>query len=240
MIAQAFDDLAQSLRILAEQKFRFYSLVNIDRAEAIGNYETAFTSVLNCFHNLYDAQQKVSGKKINWYDTPELAIILAIRNARHHNNANRIRSLFNYHVRTQVSPENEEEYLVIDFKSTDPDLSASTFDFYISWGDIDNLLSMPKEVSRLKPETKKLVYQYLVAEKFKDYSNECELDEQKLFINIIPLLVNAGIKIHKHIEGHIDDSLSSESKIFNNHFKLTAPIDTHEHIKNIIVFHLPN
>jgi hypothetical protein len=67
-------------------------LLAVDRQEAVGNVETSLSSVLNAFHSLYDAIEKELGDhSVDWYSTPELATVLALRNARHHNKANRTR-----------------------------------------------------------------------------------------------------------------------------------------------------
>ena len=85
LIAHAFDDLAQSLRVLLEADYRANrcNLLFVDRAEAVGNIETALSSVLNAFHSLYDAIDNQLGEPpIDWYDTGTLAIILVFCSAR--------------------------------------------------------------------------------------------------------------------------------------------------------------
>jgi hypothetical protein len=93
-ISNVFEDLSQSLRVLLESHYKTHvqGLINVDRAEAVGNVEVALTSVLNSFHSLSDATKKEKSLDINWYGTPELAFVLAIRNARHHNLSNKIRT----------------------------------------------------------------------------------------------------------------------------------------------------
>src|SRR5437868_3001109 len=100
LIDRAFDDLAHILRVLLEADYRAnHGLLFVDRAEAVGNIEIALSSVLNAFHSLYDAIGRQLGEQpINWYNTGALAILLAIRNARHYNKANKIRTLYTYHV----------------------------------------------------------------------------------------------------------------------------------------------
>jgi len=91
VIEHSFEDLSQSLRVLLEADFKANrgGLLFVDRAEAVGNIETGLTGVLNSFHSLYDAIGKQLEKSpIDWYKSAPLAIILAIRNARHHNAAN--------------------------------------------------------------------------------------------------------------------------------------------------------
>lgn len=59
-ITDAFEDLSHALRILLEADDRAHrqGLLQIDRAEAVGNIDTALGAVLNAFHSLYDAQEK--------------------------------------------------------------------------------------------------------------------------------------------------------------------------------------
>ena len=79
LIEHAFEELAQSLRILLEADWRANQggLLMVDRAEAVGNIETALTSVLNALHSLYDAVEKQLGTSpVDWYNTGELATIL--------------------------------------------------------------------------------------------------------------------------------------------------------------------
>ncbi len=75
LIEHSFEELAQSLRVLLEANWRVNQrgLMLVDRAEAVGNIETAVTSVLNAFHSLYDAIKKQLGEQpINWYNTGDL------------------------------------------------------------------------------------------------------------------------------------------------------------------------
>lgn len=97
VIEHSFEELSQSLRVLLKANFNANQgrLLFVDRAEAVGNIETGLTGVLNSFHNLYDAIGKQLEKSpIDWYKSASLALILASRNARHHNATNRIRPLY--------------------------------------------------------------------------------------------------------------------------------------------------
>ena len=119
LIENAFEDVAQSLRILLEADFlaNHQGLLFADRAEAVGNIETALSSVLNAFHSLYDAIKQLGNNPIDWYRTGSLATILAIRNARHHNKANRIRTLYTYHTQEAERLDRMAQYVYVDFPS---------------------------------------------------------------------------------------------------------------------------
>lgn len=204
MIDRAFEDLAQSLRVLLEADYRANGggLLIVDRAEAVGNIEVALSSVLNAFHSLYDAIDRQLGKQpINWYHTGALAIILAIRNARHHNKANKIRTLYTYHADEAVRPDRMEQYVLVDFHSTEE--GADTFDVYMSWADLKSLLSLPQNESRLADATRSCIHDYLHSDKFEDYASYYGLDSSRVFFNIVPLFVNAAAAVIPLIKSHL-------------------------------------
>jgi hypothetical protein len=115
VLTHSFEDLAQTYRVLIEAYFSLNQLISVDRAEAIGTIETAINAKLNTFHKLYDLMAQELGNPVDWYQTPELCTILAIRNARHHNKANRIRSICNYHRHEAENPTQATEYFYVDF-----------------------------------------------------------------------------------------------------------------------------
>lgn len=237
MIAQSFEDLTQSLRIFLEAWFKFGDLILIDRAEAVGNVETGFNSVSNSFHNIYDAMNKYHEERpVDWYATPELCLILAIRNARHHNIANRIRNIFNYHVSVSDNPTDTAKYLTIDFEPQEE--GGVTFEFFLSWADIDELLNLPSNESKLRNGTKETLYNYLQAEKIEGYLSEHGVSKEEIFINVVPLITNAGIALHPHIRDDIKD-LSTESKAFGDLFGSIKPCLANSHKVNLIDFMLP-
>lgn len=239
LIEHSFEDLAQSLRILLEANWRANQggLLLVDRAEAVGNIETALTSVLNAFHSLYDAIEKQLGSNpIDWYKTGELATILAIRNARHHNKANRIRSLYSYHTQEAEDVQRMEQYVLIDYIT--PDDGADTFDVYVSWDDLNNLLLLPKKESRLNQDTCNAIRDYLDTSKHSEYASHFGLQESKVFINIVPLIVNAAATIVPLIKQHCNGD-STESETFCSHFSSVVKADTHNHDVNGGPFALP-
>lgn len=239
LIENAFEDIAQSLRIFLEADFRanHKGLLFADRAEAVGNIETALSSVLNAFHRLYDAIRKQLGNDpIDWYRTGSLATILAIRNARHHNIANCIRTLYTYHTQEAERLDRMVQYVYVDFPL--PDKDADTFDVYMSWADLRQLLSLPKSESKIRSDTGTVIRHYLSSEKFSGYASYYELSESRVFFNIVPLFVNAAAKIVPAIKSHLRGT-STESKFFAYHFSTVENVDTKNHEVNCGPFVLP-
>lgn len=105
MLSHFFEDLAQAFRDLLESNWSLQRLLAVDRAVAIGNLESGLNTQLNAFHNLYDNKQS-NGLGPDWYLKQELLMIhvIIIRNARHHNKANRIRSIYNFHYQATNDP----------------------------------------------------------------------------------------------------------------------------------------
>jgi hypothetical protein len=227
IVDHAFDDLAHSLRVLLEANYRAHGggLLQIDRAEAVGNIETALGAVLNAFHSLYDAIGiQFSNRPIDWYANGPLATMLALRNARHHNKANKIRTLYNFHAREFADPRRMTNYVLIDFPATEE--GGDTFDVYLSWFDFKQLLSMPKSVNRLSAETCDLIKEYLGSSKFHSYARHYDLTEKHVFFNVVPLIVNAAATITPLIKDHITP-LSMESDTFSILFADLGHADTH-------------
>lgn len=226
LIDHAHDDLAHSLRVLLEADYHANraGLLFTDRPEAVGNIETALGAVLNAFHSLYDAIDRQLGNPlVDWYRTGELATILAIRNARHHNHASKIRTLYTYHARESEWPDRMSQYVLIDFNS--PEEGADTFDVYLSWADLASLLSMPANESRIRLSSRDAIRAYLGAERFDSYAAYYGLDRSRVFFNIVPLIVNAAIVITPLIKPHLT-ALSLESRTFAELFDGMVPADT--------------
>ncbi|MDR6109057.1 hypothetical protein QE451_000718 [Paenibacillus sp. SORGH_AS338] len=192
MINNSFEDLAQSLRILNEANMKFLAIVGVDRPEAVGNFESGFNSVLNAFHNLYDAMKKQDIRTINWYREPELCLILAIRNARHHNLANRIRTVFNYHVQNTKAPQEIQKHYWVDFQIPFEEEGGSYSQLPVSWYDINLLINLPQDKSKLSPNIKGILRNYVNADAFEDQAKQKGINEECIFINIIPLIIKAG------------------------------------------------
>ena len=64
IIEHAVGRLSNTLRIFGEEHMRFRRLAEVDKEEAINNYDRAFELILESFHTLYD----VSKKYFNFFD----------------------------------------------------------------------------------------------------------------------------------------------------------------------------
>jgi hypothetical protein len=173
--------------------------------------------VLNAFHSLYDAIETQLGQHvIDWYGKGELATILAIRNARHHNKANKIRTLYTCYARGSWRPDRMRQYVLIDFNS--PEEGADTFDVYLSWADLEMLLSMPRSESRMREASCKIIHKYLGTAKYEAYASYYGLGKDRVFFNIVPLIVNAATIITPLIKPYLTN-LSTESETFATLFE---------------------
>jgi hypothetical protein len=218
VVDRSFDALAHGLRVLFEANFRAHSggLLQIDRAEAVGNIDAALAGVLNAFHSLYDAiGTEFINRPIDWYSDGALATILALRNARHHNKANKVRVLYSFHAEESDAPGQLTQYVLVDFPAAEE--GADTFDVYLSWADFSSLLSMPKSESRLSPESSHAIKEYLGSGKFKSYASNYGLSERHVFFNVVPLIVNAAATITPLISANLK-RLSVESETYADLF----------------------
>jgi hypothetical protein len=238
MLSHSFEDLAQTFRVLIEAQFKLGQLITIDRPEAVGNIETSVNAMLNAFSNLYDLMQQQLDSPVDWYATPELCVVLAIRNARHHNNANRIRTIYNYHVQNSSSPSDTSKYFYVNFPANPNEEGGGFFDVGISWGDFSLLLEMPRSQSRLRSSARELIRNYLNADQFEADAAAVGLSNEDIFINFVPLATNAGIALSPYIRDHIQ-AASTEATAFLSHFENVAPAITRNHDSEEIEFMLP-
>jgi len=238
VIAECFEDFAQSFRIYGEAVWSLQRLLPIDRPEACSNLDAGFTAILNTYHSLYDAiRTDERFDDLGWYSEAELCSPLVLRNARHHNLANRIRGLFAYHARKQRDPTDSHRYVLLDFRPAED--GAQCIEYWVSWSDIDEMLSLPRESSRLRPTTRKLVHEYIGAARIADYTEAHAVENADVFINAVPLALNAARRLTPVIREHVDPSISMESEFFRQHFSTLEPFDLHDHVVDAIDFQLP-
>jgi hypothetical protein len=238
MLTYAFEDLSQAFRILLESHWKFCQLISVDTAEAIGTIETAINAKLNAFHSLYDAMLQNGLTAPSWYETPELCTLLAIRNARHHNKANKIRSLYNFHRYNAADTQSGELYFYVDFPAPEKEEGGDCFDVPLSWYDLDLFLSLPRKESRLRPEAYSLIRRYINAETFEEEAGNQQIPKEKIFFNFVPLSLNAGIALYKYISPHVRTD-STEAQSFLSHFETVGSALTNTHETKVIRFGFP-
>lgn len=232
LITDAFEDLSHALRILLEADARAHrqGLLQLDRAEAVGNIETALAAVLNAFHSMYDAMEKEGhGGLIDWYKAPELATVLTLRNARHHNQAKKIRTMYSYYAQEAEKIGGMEMYILVDFPAAED--GADTFDVYISWADLKTLFALPQQATRIRESAAQSIRAYLGAANFPGYAAHYELDEDRVFFNVVPIFVNAAAKLVPLIK-HLVSPRSMEGETYLMLFQDMLPADTQNHEVN--------
>jgi len=162
---------------------------------------------------------------------------LALRNARHHNKARRVRSLYNYHAQEAEAPGRMEQYLFVDFPAIEE--GADSFNLFLSWLDFDELLEMPQSENRLAATVPALIKSYLNSEKFEEYADYYGLGKERVVFNVVPLIVNAGFDIVPSIHEFCSHG-STEAKFFLQHFTVSKRADTRNHEVECGPFVLPD
>lgn len=234
MISENFNQFSHALRSNVENYLRAKQLFAIDRDEAVANFELGMTNVLNTFHSLYDACNMNASIKIDWHGIPELMVVLSVRNAKHHNHSNKIRSFFSVKAK-EIIAGLEKRTLLVNFPKQDAQVDC--IDFYINWLDLDSyLIQARKNIKKEKlEEGSRLIRSYLNADVFEAYANRHNLTFDDVYINLVPLVMNAGITLYPSIKDFIKP-LSTESEIFNCHFRDESCFDTRNHQYQILDF----
>lgn len=202
-IEYQFEFLCHAMRMQLEQILKYPDLVGVDEKEAIFNVEISVKSTLDAFHNVYDAIQESSKKSINWYSYPELHVILSLRNAKHHNKG--LRSIFF----------EERNCIYVNFQQKDKDTFPCII-YPVRWIDIYNYIMNDKK-GRSKYQ---LLAEYLNIDAFEHESIIHGVSKELIYINIIPLMLQAGSKLVDICKKYIPEELTScEARFFMEHFK---------------------
>lgn len=225
MLNQAFDNLAHGFRILFEADYHAHrgGLMFTDRAEAVGNIEAAFTAVLHGFHSIYDVLAEEPGAPgKQWFSIGPLAAVMTMRNARHHNKANKIRSLYNLHAQEARRPDRMEMYVYVDFPREESNHSA--FQLFVSWADMKMLFEMPEKQSQVKAGTREVVEQYMGSTNFAAFAQHYNEPESRVVFNAVTILTDAGIAMMPFLAGGLE-SFSTEGEAFKFMFETSEASD---------------
>lgn len=215
MISRRFESLAQAFRVFVEQHFRLPNLILIDAPEAVGNLDHAIDGILNAFHGLYDAVKSEANDAFNFYDDPLCAFVLRLRNARHHNQANGVRSVY----RRAQAEQDHINYIMIDFEAGDGEEGGSFAEHYMAWQDILAVLALEKDKYRNSVAAGREAIQ---ADMFEAWCAEHGYSEYQMFLNVIPILSAAGSACISQIARYIDPQ-SLEARAFLDIFQNVEP-----------------
>lgn len=185
MISGRFESLAQAFRVFSEQSLRFQHLFLIDAPEAVGNLDHAIDGILNSFHSLYDAVKIEANEAFNFYDDPLCAFVLRLRNARHHNQANGVRSIY----RRARIVERQIDYLLINFAAAEAEEGGAFAEYYISWEDVLAALALEAHKYTASVTAGR---EAIKAELFELWCAEHGYSQRQMFVNLIPVLSAAG------------------------------------------------
>lgn len=156
-----------------------------------------------------------------WNKAAPTATLLAIRNARHHNHAHRIRSLETYFTRPRqgrVSP----EYGLVTYGAASP-LERRPFVQAFSWQDVDELLNLPYSVTRLNAERSRTIDNYLGGAALTSFAASRTKDVP-VFFDVLPIIINAAKAALQVLEPEIQ-VLSMEGRDFLAHFRGVSEVD---------------
>lgn len=217
MISNRFETLAQAFRVFAEQQLRFRQLFLIDAPEAVGNLDHAIDGILNAFHGLYDAAKLEAIGAFDFYADPICAFVLRLRNARHHNQANGVRSIYR-RARDEVS---RIDYLLVTFAAGRNEEGGAFAEHYLAWSDILTVLDLQSDKYAASITAGR---DAIGAGKFETWCRAHGYSERQIFINIIPILSAAGSACISALAKYIEPR-SVEAEAFLSIFQNAQPAD---------------
>lgn len=213
VISARFESLSQAFRVLTEQQFRFRPLFLIDAPEAVGNLDHAIDGILNAFHGLHDAVKLEANNAFNFYGDPMCAFVLRLRNARHHNQANGVRSIY----RCARNEDTRVDYLLVDFAAGEE--GGSYGEYHVAWSDILTVLALEPERYAASVAAGR---DAIGAEKFENWCAAHGYSPHQIFINLVPVLAAAGSACTGSLVRYIRPQ-SVEAEAFLNIFQNVRP-----------------
>jgi len=188
-ISEAFDSFSHALRLNTEHLIHAPALMKVDPQEAAGNLDLGLSAVLNGFHSIYDAAQASSQINFPWNKAAPTATLLAIRNARHHNHAHRIRSVETYFTRPRQGRVSGE-FGLVTYGAASP-LEQRLFVQALSWQDVNELLNLPYSVTRLNAQRAQTINDYLGGDTLTSFAAS-RTQEVPIFFDMLPIITNAA------------------------------------------------
>jgi hypothetical protein len=216
VLSQQFDSFSHSLRFHLEQNFDFFETFDYDQDEAVGNLEQSFNGILNAFHSLYDSARHYESKvgKIDFYNISEIAPILAIRNSRHHQAVRPIDGMYQDMRKRYGKYISDYPIALVKFEEN----GGRFIEYYLSAQNFIDYLALPNKDNHLSQSSIKNIYEYIPLARIIDDVQQSVEDKNNVFVNAIPMIINAGIRLYPFIRQHVKP-LSVESEHFCFHFE---------------------
>ncbi|EME4725357.1 MULTISPECIES: hypothetical protein [Acinetobacter calcoaceticus/baumannii complex] len=231
IIEHAVGRLCNALRIFGEEHIRFPSLVEVDKEEAVNNYDRAFELILENFHTLYD----VSKKYFNFFEFADSALLILLRNAIHHRDHNLFKS---WNAQMVLNDGYQKFYgasfLLCSYKPIDDD--AHVMKYYYKLEDIldrldrtrnspyrDNHLSQANSVKQLK-----LLNDQLGFSKIIEYGQKERYPLGQIYINMLPILNGALKRVFERLLQIGIKPIGYDDEIYLKHFTTEGFFDFDE------------
>jgi len=189
--------LATTMRRYSEANLAFETLKHLDLEEAIENLDRAFESILEAFHSLYD----VDKSDFNYFENPDTAVLIMLRNALHHRNHELFVS-WNAEMNQPGGPRRFRgaEFLLVSHQLVNPGSTARQFykirDFLTR---VDPVLQSPALENKLNSANRQSLIQHLRAGlHFDDILREAERErypQKQIYINVIPVFISAVSRV---------------------------------------------
>ncbi|MEQ8663823.1 MAG: hypothetical protein RLW62_23640, partial [Gammaproteobacteria bacterium] len=192
-IAAALSALARALDALHEADVRANpgGMLARARARAVDDIEHALTATLTAFGRLCQAVDvQFPDVPIDWYGAPELALVLALQSARTRPGPPRPRTIYAWHAEQAPRATAIAHYVLVDFDYAVE--RADAFDVFLSWADLAAFLALAPAARGLGAQTVTALQAYLGSDHFAHYAAHHDHDDDAVFFNVVPLLVNAG------------------------------------------------
>jgi len=213
-ISNAVDKLSNSLRIFAEEQFRFNKLVTIDKEEAVNNNNQAFEAILESFHTVYDITKDKN--ILDYFKYADTTLLILLRNAIHHRNHLLFESWnSSFYLKFNHEKLCGVQFLLATYKNCNED--SFQVKHYYKIYDIYERLNHP-QLKKFAEKHRKLFEKELSFSKITKYAKKEKYPDNQIYINIMPILISAMSRIFIALKENKIDVKGYDSKVYIQHF----------------------
>ncbi|MEI6811011.1 MAG: hypothetical protein WCK60_03130 [Candidatus Nomurabacteria bacterium] len=229
----ALDNLANNLRIYAENRLRAEGLFAVDPEEAINNIDRSFESMLEAFHRVYD----VTKEEFNFFEYADTSLLILLRNAIHHRDHPLFKS-WNYemHLNGGMNQYSGAEFIFVNYKTIEDGIWS---EYYFKLSDIFDRIDKERGsayIEKKMSDDNKAKLVDLIRSQLKTDIIQAHAEEQRypfcqVYLNMIQILSSGVSRVFHHFRDSGVLVKGYDATVYAEHFTTAHIINLNSSIE---------
>ena len=232
IVANAWEALANALRIYSEERRRMPSLLKVDREEAVVNVDRAFDQILEKFHAVYDLTKSIQPFK--YFERADTSLVIVLRNAIHHRDHELFVS-WNSAIMLNGGPEAKAgaAYLL---GSHTPWEEASLARFFYLLHDFYGRLQMPETKIKNAERLRAMWDRELDLAKLARQGRDERYSDDQVYLDVMGILVSAVSAVSRWLSEVGVTPAGFDGEVYLKHFGGLPTVSTEIKMKQLRIF----